>query len=250
MDPPQYSQPIQNKGGETDVLPSTSSPQPRVVFASILMDQSDRLCLLRFPSIHIKSVHHAICASWPRGVQETHDCSGGYVFKLRGNPWSGRGDEAIFARRMMSKILETLANIGWVLAVTTYISKWTSDKDTLIFRYQQSPPPPAAWMSISFNQSDRIRLIDAPDELIQYLTSYLNRVIQRHNRLKQEGTYEVQFRGYPWSVLVTVFRPLLLELLEALDVNGWTVYASIEQETPGSDPDTVSHTLNTTALVS
>ena len=150
----------------------------------------------------------------------------------------------------MSKILETLANIGWVLAVTTYVSKSTRDRDVLVFRYQQSPPPPAAWMSISFSQSDRIRLIDAPDELIQYLISRLNPVIQRNNRLEQEGAYELQIRGYPWSALLIVFRPLLLELLEALDANGWTVYASIEQKTPGSDPDTVSPTLNTGALVS
>jgi hypothetical protein len=40
------------------------------------------------------------------------------------------------------------------------------DKDALLFRHQYPPPTPCVWMAISFNMGDRIRLVNAPEELI------------------------------------------------------------------------------------
>ncbi len=40
------------------------------------------------------------------------------------------------------------------------------DKDSCLFRHQHPAPPPCAWMSISFNRGDRLRLIGAPQEII------------------------------------------------------------------------------------
>jgi hypothetical protein len=261
----QYSLSAEEKGKNAvvgsptdyDALSSTSSPQFHTIFASMSMHMSDRLRLLRFPSADIESVHSAINASWPRGVQDIREHYGSHEFKLKGNPWSGQSDEAIFARRMMCKILETLSNTGWVLAVTADISKRTTEKDTLIFRYQQPPPATCDWMSISFSLQDRIRLIDAPEELIQYLVSCLGRFIQRHKRHKLEGTYELQIHGYPWRApdnKIMESRLLLLQLLEGLDAKGWTVYASIDQktgptgDTSWSEPDTVSPRLSTSIV--
>ena len=86
-------------------------------------------------------------------------------------------------------------------------------------------------MSISFSLHDRIRLIDAPDELTQYLVSRLGRFIQRHRNHSVQRTYELQIHGHPWRNSDQAAQVLLLQLLEGLDAKGWTVYASIDQKT-------------------
>ena len=259
MDQLLYSQRISERGKSAvgvgnlkyHVPSSTIAPEGHTIFASISMHMSDRLRLLRFPPADIEAVHQAIKASWPRGIQDIRKYHESHEFKLNGHPWSGQSDEAIFARRMMCQILEKLSSIGWVLALTVDISKKTTEKDTLIFRYQQPPPAPCDWMSISFSLHDRIRFIDAPDELIQYLISYLGRFVQRHKRHNLAGTYELQIHGNPWRTCDQESQVLLLQLLEGLDAKGWTVYASIDQktgptgDTTWSEPDTVSSTLST-----
>jgi hypothetical protein len=61
------------------------------------------------------------------------------------------------------------------------------------------------------------------------------------------GVSEIKIRGTPWLASGTttmMARELLLCLLEALDQEGWSVYASIDQKTRSSnnsnEMDTVS----------
>lgn len=51
---------------------------------------------------------------------------------------------------------------GWYLTVSTDLSKKGFDKDTLIFK--SGPPAQRYVFPISFNESDKIRLIDPPHE--------------------------------------------------------------------------------------
>jgi hypothetical protein len=62
----------------------------------------------------------------------------------------------------MVHILHTLAANGYHLVACTDMSKRGPDKDTLIFR-----PGPAAqrwFFAVSFNEFDKIRLIDSPND--------------------------------------------------------------------------------------
>lgn len=54
------------------------------------------------------------------------------------------------------------------------------------------------------------------------------------------GVWEVRFHGFPWAASGTdtmKTRELLLILVETLEEEGWSVYASIDQKT-GGDQET------------
>ena len=96
-------------------------------------------------------------------------------------------------------------------------------------------------MAISFSSSDLIRFIDAPQPLVDYMIHQLRGFTQRHHRHQLEGAYEIKINGNPWNASGSETmraRRIVLKLLEGLDYNGWTVYASIEQKTgPAGETD-------------
>lgn len=72
--------------------------------------------------------------------------------------------EAVPARRLVAHILHALSNIGWHLAFATDMSKKGWDKDTLFFK--PGPPQQRYFFPVSFNESDKIRLIDSPTQQV------------------------------------------------------------------------------------
>lgn len=148
----------------------------------------------------------------------------------------------------MREVLAYLFSIGWILHASTDVSKKEYDKDTLFFRKQQSPPPASDWISISFNMSDRLRLIGAETPLIQDVKGLLlgMGLLQQDLGWKDASSkaWEFKLRGYPWRATgeeTMSTRLLLLKMLECLEVNGWSLYASVDQnmgtEEHASDTD-------------
>lgn len=65
-------------------------------------NRTDRIRLIRFPANVVWAVKAAIEGSWPRGIQNEREVSlGAYEFQLKGNPWTGQGDESVPARVLM-----------------------------------------------------------------------------------------------------------------------------------------------------
>lgn len=64
------------------------------------------------------------------------------------------------SRRLLAHILHALAGLGWHLTFSCDLSKKVSDKDTLFFR--PGPPRQRYFFPVSFNETDKIRLIDSP----------------------------------------------------------------------------------------
>ena len=164
---------------------------------------------------------------------------------MQGNPWTGYAEEAVAARRLICGLLSTLHGQGWVLTLSTDISKKTSDKDTLLFRHQSPAPAPCNWCCIGFSKKDRIKLIDVPTEVVNALIPKLGRRIQSHN-MHSQGVYELKLVGNPWRADGTEtmrVRELLLTLMEVLEGEGWTVYASVDQKN-GADEHTETDTVS------
>ncbi|KAF1814800.1 hypothetical protein P152DRAFT_384025, partial [Eremomyces bilateralis CBS 781.70] len=208
----------------------------RTVFASLSLHMTDRLRFLQFPQEIITAVQNIITNVWSRGIQDTRLYHGSYEIKLRGNPCkrSGYSDDAVHSRRLMNHILATLYQHGWILSLSTDISKKAMDKDTLIFRKQDPPPRPAEWFSISFSKTDRIRFIDAPQQLVSNMIALFQKETQSHASFRLPHVYELKMNGYPWmaSGSDTMYaRSLILKLIEGLESHGFTVYASIDQKT-------------------
>ena len=73
---------------------------------------------------------------------------------------SGQGSQDIEARRLLARVLQTLEAAGWHLITSVDLTKNVWDKDTLIFR--QGPARQRHFFSISFHETDKVRLIDPP----------------------------------------------------------------------------------------
>ena len=68
----------------------------------------------------------------------------------------------------------------------------------------------------------------------------LGRAVREHRHHSVAGSYELKLHGYPWRPGgggTMEARMLLLKLLEGLEEEGWTVYASFDQKAI-SDNDT------------
>ncbi|KAH8676481.1 hypothetical protein BGZ60DRAFT_258793 [Tricladium varicosporioides] len=209
----------------------------RTSFASLSLHQSDRIRLLQFPQSDIAAIKSIIQRSWPKGLQDERPYSVSYEFKLYGNPWRGQGSDAIPARIIMREIFAFLFSQGWILHASTDVSKKEFDKDTMLFRKQATPPPPSEWISISFNQTDRLRLIGAPQDLIVDFKDLLGqmRLLQREEwKDRNLNAYEFKIYGRPWTPSgeeTMSTRLLLLKMLEVLENKGWSLYASVDQNT-------------------
>lgn len=66
------------------------------------------------------------------------------------------------SRRLIIHILHALAAAGWELVFAADLTKKNYDKDTLFFK--AAAPVQRYFFSISFNESDKIRLIDSPNQ--------------------------------------------------------------------------------------
>lgn len=100
----------------------------------------------------------------------------------------------------MLEIFAYLFSIGWIMTASTDVSKKQFDKDTLVFRHQPAPSPPSIWCAISFNQSDRLRVIGAPPELVTAFQGLLKSMGMLQDELwkdRPRGAYEFKIYGTP-----------------------------------------------------
>jgi hypothetical protein len=164
--PSQNPLPPQNNGkgplpSYTAATASASSSQAfQTRFASVSMHMEDRLRFLHFPDQTFNICRQVVHTTWKRGIQEEREYGGSMEIKLYGHPWRGSGEESVDARRLICAILGALHSQGWVLTLSTDISKKNWDKDTLLFRHQVPSPAECEWCCIGFSKTDRIKFID------------------------------------------------------------------------------------------
>lgn len=197
---------------------------------------SDKIRLLHLPVEQRDAVRDSIKRTWPRGIQRERDYYGSHEFKLSGNPWSPYGEEALHARRLTRGILATLYDAGWVLFIATDISRNPGDKDNLFFRHQSPAPTPREWFSVTFSKGDRVRLIDAPQDVVRDTLAALRSETQRHEPYRIPGVYEIKLTGWPFAASggeTMVSRTLCLKLFGVFENHGYTISASMDQKYGG-----------------
>ncbi|KAF2836929.1 hypothetical protein M501DRAFT_938366 [Patellaria atrata CBS 101060] len=218
---------------QTKATPSNQSPVFQTNFASLSFYGNDKILLDGFPVPILGLLKMTVSKSWPRGIQCARDCRGVKELVLRGYPWLSVGSNSVQARRLVKQILVALYNEGWVLTLSTSIFKWRHDKDSMIFRHQTPVPVPCEWMCISFAYLDSIRLIDAPQTVLDEMVETLSFCTHRHG-IYMPNAYVIQLKGNPWASRIhhraITARRLQLILINVLEANGFTVYASIVQD--------------------
>jgi hypothetical protein len=166
------------------VSASTSTPSSPYRFASLSLHTTDCLRLLRFPPPLTQAIHQTILSTWTPGIQETRAFSLSQELKLKKTPWRASGPRAIEATRLISALLRTLHTLGWVIRLSTEISRMKVDKFALLFRYQEPAPTECDWACVVFAKENKIRFIDRTFKiLIRYgLWSELTMYFQYHKR--------------------------------------------------------------------
>ena len=105
---------------------------------------------------------------WYLQLLKTKDYHGTTELKLGGCPWWADGNDAVEARYFISSLVGTLKSNGWEVCGTIDLSRHNNDKSTLLLK--QCRPSFAPHMCVSFNKSNRIRLIVSRYVLIYFIT--------------------------------------------------------------------------------
>ncbi|KPV72706.1 uncharacterized protein RHOBADRAFT_46752 [Rhodotorula graminis WP1] len=239
LPPPEYPHPHPTSSYANPTRPVAPT------YAALHLARSDRVRLIAFPPTVIQPVHDAITRSWALGIQHAGVSDPvSYEFKLRGNPWYGQAEQAVPSRRLVSNLLACLSSQGWHLASEVDLSRKGYDKDTLLFR--SGPPLARQVFSVSFNQGDKARIIDPPND--EVLNAFLAAVSSwpagiQSQALKEPGAWQIKLRGYPWHTSsgseVNHARILACNILAALDGLGWELIGSVDisQGSDGQDLD-------------
>ncbi|KAG4071485.1 hypothetical protein HA402_011639 [Bradysia odoriphaga] len=196
----------------------------------ISLNRNDRIRLIGLPVDVINAIRTAITSSWGP-LQNEEDYHGAYEFKLKGYPWCGQSDDAVYCRRLLAAVLKTMAQFGWNLLQAADVSKKPNDKDTMFFE-KGIPDPDAELFAMSFNMNDRIRIIDAPT-----FTGCVEDALQSQwpNGIQHKedyyGSIEYKLSGNPWWAdgSETVYcRMLLCQIIANVRSKGYKLYGSID----------------------
>lgn len=143
--------------------PNIALGQPSPAHFTISLNKYDTLRLIGIPDSLISAVRDVIQTCWCRGIQEESRYFESWEFKLRGNPWWASGEEAVDSRFLILKLIEAMQAYGWSIIASIASSRKLSDKSALLFR--QSQPRQSPVFCISLNETDKLRLINAPEDV-------------------------------------------------------------------------------------
>ncbi|KXN69557.1 hypothetical protein CONCODRAFT_7968 [Conidiobolus coronatus NRRL 28638] len=98
---------------------------------------------------------------------------------------------------------------------------------------------------VSLHMSDRIRFVQFSEEDINVIRTTIQRFWAKG--IQEERSYSVSYEfklyGYPWSATgeeTMKTRMLILKLVELLELHGWSLYASIDQNSGPAGDSTYS----------
>ncbi|KAI9639663.1 uncharacterized protein MKK02DRAFT_39985 [Dioszegia hungarica] len=216
----------------------TRSPSQRSVYAALLLCSWDKIRIVGFPSSIIAPVDAAIKRSWSRGVQQQKAYDQvSWEWKLCGKPWFGQGSEAVPSRQLIACVLHALLENGWRLTLSTDLCQKSTGKDTLIFK--SVPPVQRTIFPISFNDSDKIRLIDSPHDGVKQAFDTAIRGAWplgiQDAKDKEDGAYQIKLKGNPWWTFsgeqMNHSRLLACSLLSAMEAQGFELLGSVDMST-------------------
>ncbi|XP_078342440.1 uncharacterized protein LOC144628243 [Oculina patagonica] len=207
--------------------------QPIPEHFTIGFNSENLLRLIGNTEVLVSPVRNVLQTFWDRGIQKEERYAESWQFKLHGTPWWTSGLDAANSRFLVVKLLEAMQANGWSVVAAIDCSKKTQDKNSLLFR--QSQPRQSPFFCISLNETDELRLINAPEDV----TELCQEVIQSQyvlgvRRTQLYGTsLEFKLNGNPWSCGIDGHdgihgRNLICHLISALASRHWRPVISID----------------------
>ncbi|KAI1014949.1 hypothetical protein LB503_004081 [Fusarium chuoi] len=208
---------------------ASSPPIFKTQFACMTFNMFDRIRLINFTESEVSGIKEVVAERWSAGLSHVQPYGESMEFRLRGRPWLHRSGGNDDSRRLMLRILEKLFDMGWVLQGAMEITLKSESKDSLIFRKQDPIPPPCDWICVSFDNSDKLKIVDSPpkdltDAILQTFGHDVRRKEITPDRIK------MHLANMPWNPSGTdtvKTRIILLKLIETLERCGFTIYATI-----------------------
>ena len=218
--------------------PVDFSPQP---FLVVGLSGFDSLMVLNAPSELHQVFKDAIEKSWPNGIQKWTYKNNVLMIKLKGFPWFSESADAVHSEAMLQTIISDLIPKQWNLYGNSNIR---SDSNTFFFDYHpnlipegQSPPEQ---FTISFNSSDLLRVIGAPDDFVSVIRSTIRSVWPKgiEEESRYADSWQFKLRGSPWCASGSKgvkSKLLVIKVMEALLPFGWNLVAAIDSSKKMSD---------------
>lgn len=208
------------------------------------LNSSDKIRVFA-PEGVIGLVRNTIIQTWSLGIQREKIITNGWQFKLNGNPWSGSSYnvESYISAYMINALLQTLYNHGWVFIGSIKSGQGQYDLNSLYFRFDsnllqslKSEQNPGRFFSLTLNKKDRIRLINAPNDLIPVVRTAVKEAWPKgvQNEFYVNIGYEFKLNGNPWWCHgeETVFsRRLVSNILRLMRQYNWNLYATCKLST-------------------
>ncbi|KAK2932015.1 hypothetical protein FoTM2_006472 [Fusarium oxysporum f. sp. vasinfectum] len=208
---------------------ASSPPVFKTQFACMTFNMFDRIRLINFTEAEVSGIKEVVAARWSPGLAHVQPYGESMEFRLRGRPWLHRSGGNDDSRRLMLRILEKLFDMGWVLQGSMEITLKSESKDSLIFRKQDPIPPPCDWICISFDNSDKLKIVDSPPkDLTDAILQKFGRDVRRSEITSDR--VKMHLANMPWNPSGTdtvTTRIILLKLIETLERCGFTIYATI-----------------------
>ncbi|KAF0728802.1 hypothetical protein Ae201684_013374 [Aphanomyces euteiches] len=197
---------------------------------TLALHRSDRIRLFHFPQEATQWITEAVHAKWPHknvSVVPNNQC---VEVKLGGYPWEPIGEDTVHARRLLQQILLTFRMHGYALYCSTHAFNDDFSKDLLVFELRD--PCTLSMFSISLNRHDTLRVIDAPADIVELITTCINSNYAGGSVRVSEytaGCLQFKLWSSPWFDGFKPFGTLIIgHIFARLHGAGWRVYASIK----------------------
>uniref|UniRef100_A0A915J4Y9 Uncharacterized protein n=1 Tax=Romanomermis culicivorax TaxID=13658 RepID=A0A915J4Y9_ROMCU len=197
-----------NLKGKTDSLffiCDERQPSELHQYCMISLNQNDRLRLIDCPITVINGVRDSIKAL--SKLKDERNLLIAHEFKLKGYPWMAGGSESVDARLLVATILEKMASVGWPVLTSLDISRRANNKSVFFLRSTDrlslSSTPSPSYFCISLNATDKVRLINAPNQVVGTLRNVVGTNWGPGIGKSQEyfGSYEMKLNGNPWNTV-------------------------------------------------
>ena len=203
-------------------------------FACIGVSGYDKLQFINFPQNLHKTLENVVERNWPQTIQDTKIIGDVLQIKLKGTPWSSLGGaENIQSKTLIKALLNELDMRQWILYGS---SNLRGNADALFFRYDPAIPSDGSRLAgfvISLNRNDRLRLIDAPPDVVECAKRTIAQTWSRGIQQEKQkfNAYEFKLAGTPWwadGEMSVDTRLFMCKLFEAFLTIGWRVQIAID----------------------
>ena len=205
-------------------------------FCMLTLAKTDRFRLINCN--HLLEPLESAIASAGLFIQEKLDYYGCNEIKVHGSPWHSCDNEAIAARRSISRVMEMFGQHGYTPLYAIDISPSLTDKASIVFR-KNPYPMNCKYACLSLTSVDRIRLLDFPidvgvamrDALYKYYPMGVRNEVQL-----PDSNLELNVQDQPWMAHENMskggaqyhMRATLGKMMEIAAHYGWFVSISAD----------------------